>query len=139
MWYNIIKVDYNISKGDVFVKVLDNMWKFTDTDVDISDSDVFKCMELAENGNYKEFKKLYKKLSKGSCGMDLLQYGRYKLMGYEFDFTPFLRRFLVRFKYDNDYKIRYALNKTNLFDNIYCTRSQVIDILEDTRHIVEFE
>lgn len=117
------------------MKRLNNMWKFTDTDADVSDSKVYKCMELAESGNSKEFKKAYKELCKGYFGAESLRFGRYKLMGYEFDFTPFLRRFLIRYKYDNDYQVRFALNKTNIFDNIYESRSQVIDILEDTRHI----
>lgn len=121
------------------MKSLNNMWKFTDTNADISDSLVYKCMECAENKNIKEFKRLYKELSKQSSSADYLRFGRYKLMGYEFDFTPFLRRFLVRDKFSNDYEIRFALNKTNLFDNIYMNRSQVIDILEDTRHKTLFE
>lgn len=119
------------------MKRLNNMWKFTDTDADISDSLVYKCMELAENGDFKEFKRAYKKLSQGySCASDL-RFGKYKLMGYEFDFTPFLKRFLVRYRYDNHYEIRFALNKTNIFDNMYESRSKVLDILEDTRHSIE--
>lgn len=121
------------------MKRLNNMWKFTDTDADISDSEVYKCMECAENGDVKKFKELYKELCKGSFGAEYLAVGKYKLMGYEFDFTPFLKRFLVRYKCDRYYEVRYALNKTNLFDNIYTTKSNVIDILEDTRHIMEVE
>ena len=119
------------------MKALNNMWKFTDTDADISESLVYKTMEVAENGNMKEFKKLYKQLSKGTFGADYMKYGRYKLMGYEFDFTPFLRRFLIRSKYENSYNIVYALNKTNIFDNLYISRSQIIDIIEDTRKRVK--
>ena len=117
------------------MKVLKNMWKFTDTDADIIDSKVYKCMEFAENGNFKEFRKAYKELCKSSYGAESLKFGKYKLMGYEFDFTPFLKRFLVRYKYNNSYEIRYALNKTNIFDNFYESKSQIADILEDTRHI----
>lgn len=119
------------------MKRLNNMWKFTDTNADISDSLVYKCMECAENGNIKEFKRLYKELSKQSSSADYLRFGKYKLMGYEFDFTPFLKRFLVRYKYDNHYEIRFALNKTNIFDNMYESRNKVLDILEDTRHSIE--
>ena len=35
------------------MKVLNNLWKFTDTDKDISDSLAYKCLEVAESGNYK--------------------------------------------------------------------------------------
>lgn len=120
------------------MKILRNMYKFTDTNADITDSPVYKCMELAENGNVKEFKKAYKELSKGMFDADYMLVGKYKLMGYEFDFTPFLRRFLVRGKYEDNYTIRYALNKTNIFDNFYNSRSMVVDIIEDTRHIPVF-
>lgn len=115
------------------MKILKNMWRFTDTDADISNSEVYKTMELAESGNMKEFKKAYKKLSKQSFGADYLQMGTYKLMGWQFDFRPFLKKFLIREKYDGFYRIYYALNKTNIFDNMYMSRSKIIDILEDTR------
>lgn len=116
------------------MKILNNMYKFTDTDADVSDSLVYKTLEVAESGNYKDFKKMYKNLSKQFCGADLLIKGQYKLMGYKFDFTPFLKRFLVREKYNSDYTVVYALNKTNIFDNFYISKSSVTDILEDTRH-----
>lgn len=115
---------------------LENMRKFTDTDKDISDSLVYKTMQVAESGNKKEFKRLYKELSKGYFGADHLIKGQYRLMGYEFDFTPFLKRFLIRDTYENVYRVVYALNKTNIFDNMYISRSQINDIIEDTRHIV---
>lgn len=118
------------------MKVLNNMYKFTDTNADISDSLVYKTLEVAENGNYKEFKKLYKELSKQQFGATYLKVGKYRLMGYEFDFKPFLKRFLIKDKYNNDYTVLYALNKTNIFDNFYISKSSVIDILEDTRHKV---
>lgn len=116
------------------MKILNNMYKFTDTNADISNSLAYKTLELAENGNYKEFKKLYKQLSKQQFGADYLTVGLYRLMGYELDFRPFLRKFLVRNKYDNNYTIFYALNKTNIYDNFYVSKSYIIDVLEDTRH-----
>lgn len=116
------------------MKILNNMYKFTDTKEDISNSLVYKALESAESGNYKEFKKLYKELSKQQFGADYLKVGQYKLMGYEFDFKPFLKKFLVRNKYDNNYTIVYALNKTNIFDNFYISKSSIVDVLEDTRH-----
>lgn len=116
------------------MKILNNMYKFTDTNADISDSLVYKTLEVAENGDYKEFKKLYKELSKQQFGAEYLKVGLYRLMGYELDFRPFLKRFLVRGKYDSDYTVVYALNKTNIFDNFYISKSSIIDVLEDTRH-----
>lgn len=116
------------------MKILNNMYKFTDTNADISDSLAYKTLEVAENGDYKEFKKLYKELSKQQFGASYLSVGLYRLMGYELDFRPFLKRFLVRRKYDSDYTVVYALNKTNIFDNFYISKSSVTDILEDTRH-----
>lgn len=116
------------------MEILNNMYKFTDTNADISDSLVYKTLEVAEKGNYKEFKKLYKELSKQGFCAEYLKVGTYKLMGYEFDFKPFLKRFLVRGKYDSNYTVVYALNKTNIFDNFYISKSSVTDILEDTRH-----
>ena len=100
------------------MKILNNMYKFTDTNEDISNSLAYKTLEVAENGDYKEFKRLY------------------KLMGYELDFTPFLKKFLVMGKNDNCYRVVYALNKTNIFDNLYISRNYVVDVLEDTRHKV---
>ena len=119
------------------MKFLNNMWRFTDTNADVSDSNVYKTMELAENGDVKGFKKAYKELSKSSFGADCLQKGYYRLMGYEFDFRPFLKRFLVKEKYESVYRVVYALNKTNIFDNFYIKRSSIIDVLEDTRHTTE--
>lgn len=118
------------------MKVLNNLWKFTDTDKDISDSLAYKCLEVAENGNYREFKKMYKELSKQYFGAYELQKGSYRLQGYQFDFTPFLKRFLIRYNGESSYSVVFALNKTNIFDNMYISRSQINDIIEDTRHIV---
>ena len=118
------------------MKVLNKLWKFTDTDKDISDSLAYKCLEVAESGNYKEFKKMYKELSKQYFGAYELQKGSYRLQGYQFDFTPFLKRFLIRYNGENSYSVVFALNKTNIFDNMYISRSQINDIIEDTRHIV---
>lgn len=119
------------------MKILNNMWKFTDTDKDISDSLAYKTLELAENGNMKEFKKSYKELSKQMVGADYLKSGTYRLQGWQLDFRPFLKRFLVRNKYEEVYRVYYALNKTNIFDNMYMSRSQAIDIIEDNRKIKE--
>ena len=116
------------------MKILNNMYKFTDTDADVSNSLAYKVMKVAENGNYNEFKKLYKELLKGSYGGSL-EKGIYKLMSYEFDFKPFLKRFLVKYKYNEYYNVVYAINKTNIFDNFYIRKSQVVDILEDVRHV----
>ena len=118
------------------MKVLNNLWKFTDTDKDISDSLAYKCLEVAESGNYKEFKKMYKELSKQYFGAYELQKGSYRLQGYQIDFTPFLKRFLIRYNGESSYSVVFALNKTNIFDNMYISRSQINDIIEDTRHIV---
>ena len=111
------------------MKVLNNLWKFTDTDKDISDSLAYKCLEVAESGNYKELSKQY-------FGAYELQKGSYRLQGYQFDFTPFLKRFLIRYNGENSYSVVFALNKTNIFDNMYISKSQINDIIEDTRHIV---
>ena len=116
------------------MKILNNMYKFTNTDADISNSLVYKIMKVAENGDYNEFKKLYKELLKSSYNSSL-EKGIYKLMGYEFDFTPFLKRFLVKYKYNEYYNVVYAINKTNIFDNVYISKSQVVDVLEDVRHV----
>ena len=115
------------------MKMLKNMWKITDTNVDVTESKVYKCLESAENGNFKEFKKLYKELCKSSFGANYLQKGFYRLQGYEFSFISFLRRFLVKFRNDNVYQVIYAINKTNIFDNFYITKYNVDDIIEDTR------
>lgn len=117
------------------MKILNNMYKFTDTNSDISNSLVYETMRVAENGDYKEFKRLYKQLLRGIHCITDLEKGTYRLMGYEFNFKPFLKRFLIRYKYDNDYKVVYAINKTNIFDNFYISKNQVDDILEDTRHV----
>ena len=118
------------------MEILNNMYKFTDTDSDVSGSWAYKTLKLAEEGNYKEFKKMYKDMCKTSVYADKLQVGIARVGGYEFDFTPFLKRFLIRDKYDGYYHVIFALNKTNIFDNLYISRSSVVDILDDTRHTV---
>lgn len=119
------------------MKMLENMYKFTDTDKDVSESKVYKCMESIENGDTKEFKRLYKELSQESGNSYNLQKGYYLLLGYKFDFTPFLKRFLVRFRYNDTYNIIYALNKTNLYNYFSISKYNIIDVLEDTRHKIE--
>ena len=116
------------------MKILNNIYKFTNTNEDISNSLAYKTLKVAENGNYKEFKKLYKELSKQQFGANYLCVGTYRLMGYELDFKPFLKRFLIKNKYNNNYSVVYALNKTNIFDNFYANKSNIVDILEDNRH-----
>lgn len=116
------------------MKILNNMYKFTDTDADITNSKVYKCMQAAQDGNIKEFKKIYKELCKSSFQADTLQQGYYKLMGYQFNFRPYLKKFLVAFRYNNNnYSVIYAINKSNIYDNFYISRYNVIDILEDNR------
>jgi len=113
------------------MELLKNMYKFTNTDADISGSAAYKTLKLAEDGNLKEFKKFYKKLSDSSFGSsDLSMHGIYKLMGYNLNFKPFLKKFLVKYKYNNYYIIIYALNKNNIFDYFYISRSQIDDIIE---------
>ena len=79
---------------------------------------------------------MYKELSKQYFGAYELQKGSYRLQGYQFDFTPFLKRFLIRYNGENSYSVVFALNKTNIFDNMYISRSQINDIIEDVRHNV---
>lgn len=112
---------------------LKNMFAFTNTNADISDSVAYKCLESAEKGDIKDFKRLYKELSKGSFGSEYLQKGYYRLMGYQLDFRPYLKRFLVNFKYDNSYEVIYALNKSNIYEYFGVSKSLINDILEDTR------
>jgi hypothetical protein len=115
------------------MKVLENMWRFTDTDKDISDSLAYKTLEYAENGDLKNFKKNYKELSKQYFGAEYLKMGGYRLLGWQFDFRPFLKRFLVREKYESVYRVYYALNRTNIYDNVYVSRNNIIDVIEDNR------
>ena len=75
-------------------------------------------------------------LSKQYFGAYELQKGSYRLQGYQFDFTPFLKRFLIRYNGESSYSVVFALNKTNIFDNMYISRNQINDIIEDARHIV---
>ena len=112
---------------------LKNMFAFTSTNADISDSMAYKCLESAEKGDIKDFKRLYKELSKGSFGSEYLQKGYYRLMGYQLDFRPYLKRFLVNFKYDNSYEVIYALNKSNIYEYFGVSKNSINDILEDTR------
>lgn len=112
---------------------LKNMFAFTNTNADISDSVAYKCLESAEKGDIKDFKKLYKELSKSSFGGEYLQKGYYRLIGYQLDFRPYLKRFLVNFKYDDNYEVIYALNKSNIYEYFGVSKSLINDILEDTR------
>ena len=113
--------------------MLNNMYKFTNTDADVTESNAYKCLKNAENGNFKEFKKLYKELCQSSFGAINLQKGFYKLQGYKFSFIPFLKRFLVKFRNEEIYRVIYAINKTNIYDNFYIKKYDVIDVIEDTR------
>ena len=45
-------------------------------------------------------------------------------------FVIILKRFLIRYNGENNYSVVYALNKTNIFDNMYISRSQINDIIE---------
>lgn len=116
------------------MEILNNMYRFTDTNKDISNSLAYKTLKVAEKGNYKEFKKLYKELSKHQSEASYLSVGLYRLMGYELDFRQYLKKFLIKKKYEDKYSVVYALNKTNIFDNFYINKSSIVDILEDTRH-----
>lgn len=53
--------------------------------------------------------------------------GVYKLAGWAFDFTEFMKRFIVR-TYDT-WQTEYAFNKTNIRSNVY-TRTGVQEIHE---------
>lgn len=115
------------------MKMLNNMYKFTNTEADVTESKAYNCLKNAENGNFKEFKKLYKELCQSSLGASDLQKGFYKLQGYEFSFIPFLKRFLVKFRNEDVYRVIYAINKTNIYDNFYIKKYDVVDVIEDTR------
>ena len=112
------------------MEILKNMYKFTNTNKDITESKVYQTMKAANEGNTKEFKKLYKELSKSSFGAEYLKKGKYRLLGYEFNFQPYLKKYLVNFRYENDYKIIYALNKSNITDYCYIAKYQIMDIVE---------
>lgn len=112
------------------MEILKNMYKFTNTNQNIEDSKVYKCMKAANEGKIKEFKKLYKELSQGSFGAEYLKKGKYRLLGYEFNFQPYLKKYLVNFRYKNDYEVIYALNKSNITDNCHITKYSIVDIVE---------
>lgn len=112
------------------MEMLKNMYKFTETDANIETSKVYQCMKVANEGNYKEFKKLYKELSQGSFGAEYLKKGKYRLMGYEFNFQSYLKKFLVNFRYTNNYEVIYALNKSSIADYFYITKYSIVDVIE---------
>ena len=71
---------------------------------------------------------LRQKYVRGSIyGLDLLQrYGIYKYLGWAFDFTPFMKKFLVK-QYDN-WDECYAINKTHLRNSIYGRIQKIVEI-----------
>ena len=80
-------------------------------------------------GNYKtvaEF--LASKFTRGSIfGLDNLQsYGMYKIMGWQFDFRPFLRRFVV--EQHGHWQAYYATNKTALRNSLWGRLETVVEI-----------
>jgi hypothetical protein len=59
-------------------------------------------------------------------GLDNLhKYGHYRLMGWSYDFTPFLTLFLVK-QYDS-WQEYYAPNKTALRNSIYGTIQRIVE------------
>ena len=64
---------------------------------DLRESNVYKAMEAANNGDLSLLKNLY--TDGYSFGAEHLQNGSYKLFGWYFDFKPFCKRYLVNLKY----------------------------------------
>ena len=115
------------------MKILQNMHAFVSSPSDdVSSSIAYKCLFNIENGNIKEFKKYYKLLQKGIESYDL-QKGKYYVGGYCFNFKPYLKRFLVQFRYCDNYEVIYCINKSNIFNFNYISKYNIIDIIEDNR------
>ncbi len=57
---------------------------------------------------------------------NLLRYGHYKLMGYRYDFKPFLKKFL--YKQYGEWREVFAPNKTILRKVIYGKIDKIIEI-----------
>ena len=60
-WYNISVIR---KTGGNLMNKLKNMFAFTSTNADISDSVAYKCLESAEKGDIRDFKRLYKQTRK---------------------------------------------------------------------------
>lgn len=63
-----------------------------------------------------------------SASDNLLRYGVYKLMGYRYDFKPYLKLYL--YKQHGDWREAYAPNKTKLRAAIYGSIDKII-VLDD--------
>lgn len=98
-------------------------YKFTDTDAE-PDS---KLIDILNNKDKKELKKMYKKFSFGVDG--LLKNGCYKLMGWEYNFRNLCKTYIVRFNYDNVYFKYYAPDKTSLYEALG-GRHKIFEIYE---------
>jgi hypothetical protein len=57
---------------------------------------------------------------------NLLRYGVYKLMGYVYDFKPFLKKYL--YKQYGSWNEAYAPNKTKLRQVVYGKITQIIEL-----------
>ena len=57
---------------------------------------------------------------------NLIRYGCYKLMGYKYDFKPYLKKYLYK-QYDNWHEA-YAPNKTMLRQVIYGHIDKIIEL-----------
>lgn len=57
---------------------------------------------------------------------NLIRYGVYKLMGYRYDFKPYLKKYL--YKQYGEWREAYAPNKTLLRKVIYGTINQIIEL-----------
>jgi hypothetical protein len=64
--------------------------------------------------------------SYGISNYDLISHGYYKLMGYLYDFKPYLKRFI--YKQYGSWQEAYAPNKTTLRKVIYGRIDEIIEL-----------
>lgn len=57
---------------------------------------------------------------------NLIRYGNYKLMGYKYDFSPYLKKYV--YKQYGQWKEAYAPNKTKLRAVIYGRIDKIIEL-----------
>jgi hypothetical protein len=96
---------------------MENVYKFVKWDVPaletLKDSTAYKTMEALQNG---EKTSIY------------AESGTVKLMGWLFDFRPYMKKYVVKIKYYG-WQEMYAFNKTAIRKN-YVIPSHVLQIVE---------
>ena len=99
---------------------MENVYKFVNWDVpdltELKSAVAYKLLEKLNQGKSLTREEKCSSIFQQLWHSETYQTGRYKLMGYIFDFSPFMQTFLVKLKYHGWQEIR-AFDKTSIRKN----------------------